>query len=176
MSLRTRARRRIGRIFHLLRPYKHVENSRRGARRAKRRHDPAIDWDLQITSDNVIVVCHDNQPIKHGFRDPKGKFGREFRISEHTWAEVSRLRARTRGLTYRIQRIEPMLALAHRLGLIAVLEPKNDRRFALAWPWKHIAEVADDVGATVSVRALRELHGVEHVAAARRAGFQAWLI
>ena len=176
MTLRTRARRHIGRIFHLLRPYKHVENSRRGAKRAKRRGYPSIDWDLQITRDGVIVVCHDGQPLRHGFFDPLRRIHRDARIRDLTWAQVSRLRARTGLRLYRIQRIEPMLKLAHRLRLTAVLEPKNDARFGLDWVWQYIAETAEQYGTTVSVRALRELHGIPHVAAARRAGFQAWLI
>lgn len=176
MSLRTLARWRVGRIYHRLRPYKHVENSKRGARLAKAMGYPSIDWDLQITADGVIVVCHDNQPLLHGFFDPLHRLQREAKISEHTWAQVSRLRARTGVRLYRIQRIEVMLAYAARLGLNAILEPKSNRRFSLAWPWEHIAAVAEDVGAVVSVRALRALGGIAHTAAARAAGFQAWLI
>jgi Glycerophosphoryl diester phosphodiesterase family len=176
MALRTLARRQIGRIFHLLRPFKHVENSKRGARRAKRLGFKSIDWDLQITKDGVIVVCHDNQPMLHGFFDPLGRLPRDAKISELTWAQVSRLLARSGGLFYRIRRIETMLAFAAHLGLVALLEPKSNRRFSLDWVWQYIAKVAEDVGATVSVRALRELHGEEHVAAARRAGIKAWVI
>jgi hypothetical protein len=176
MALRTLPRRLIGRIYHLLRPFKHVENSKRGARRAKRQGFPAIDWDLQITKDGVVVVCHDNQPMLHGFFDPLHRLPRDAKISELTWAQVSRLLARSGGLFYRIRRIETMLSFAARLGLVALLEPKNNRRFGLDWVWQHVAAVADDVGCTVSVRALRELHGAEHVAAARRAGFEAWVI
>lgn len=176
MSLRTLARRHVGRIFHLLRPYKHIENSRRGAKRAKRLGFPSIDWDLQITKDGVVVVCHDGQPLHHGFFDPLGRIHRDARIRDLTWAQAHRLCARTGVRLYRIQRIEPMLKLAHRLGLVAVLEPKSDKRFALDWVWQYIAETAEQYGTTVSVRALRELRGAEHVDAAQRAGFQAWLI
>lgn len=176
MSLRTLARRRVGRIYHRLRPYKHIENSKRGARLARRLGLPSIDWDLQITADGVIVVCHDNQPMLHGFFDPLHRLPRDAKISELTWAQVSRLRARTGVRLYRIQRIETMLRFAARLGINAVLEPKANRRFSLDWVWQRIVAVAEDVGATVSVRALPELGGVAHVAAARRAGIQAWLI
>lgn len=176
MSLRTLARHRVGRIFHLLRPHKHEENSKRGARRAKHHGFPSIDWDEQITRDGVIVICHDNQPMLHGFFDPLHRLPRDAKISDLTWAQVSRLRARSGLLLYRIQRIETMLAYAARLGLVVVLEPKGNRAFSLDAVWQYTAHVAEDVGATVSVRALRELGGVAHVAAARRAGFQAWLI
>lgn len=177
MSLRTLARNRVGRIYHRLRPYKHVENSRRGARLARALGFPSIDWDLQITSDGVIVVCHDNQPLRYGFHDPLHPLrSRDFKISEHTFAEVHRLVAVTHGRVYRIQRVETLLAYAAKLGLHVVLEPKSNHLFALDWPWQHIAAVAEDVGCTVSVYALPELGGAAHVAAARRAGFQAWLI
>lgn len=176
MSLRTLARRRIGRIFHLLRPFKHVENSIRGVKRAKRLGYPAVDIDLQITKDGVIVACHDNQPMLHGFFDPLHRLPRDAKISDLTWAQVSRLRARTGLLLYRIRRIEDVLRACARYGRIAVVEPKANREFGEYWPWQHIAAVADDLGVTVSVRALRELGGVRHIAAARAVGFQAWLI
>lgn len=176
MTLRTLARRRVGPIFHLLRPYKHVENSVAGVRRARRRGDPAIDIDLQITADGVIVACHDNQPLLHGFHDPLGRLPRDMKISEHPWAQVRRLVAFTGGRAYPIRRIERIFRACHRYGRIAVVEPKANRDFGLNWPWQHMALAADDLGCTVSVRALRELHGAEHVAAARRNGFQAWLI
>jgi glycerophosphoryl diester phosphodiesterase len=176
VALRTLARRLIGRIYHRNRPYKHVENSVRGVRLAKRRGDPSIDIDLQCTADGVIVACHDNQPLKHGFHDPLGRFGREFKISEHSWAEVRRLFAVTGGRVYRIKRIETILRACVRYRRNAVVEPKANRVFSLDWPWQHLALVAEDLGATVSVRALRELHGAAHIEPARRAGFKAWLI
>lgn len=176
MGLRTLARRRVGRIYHRLRPYKHVENSIRGVRLAKRAGDPAIDIDLQITKDGVIVACHDNEPMLHGFFDPIHRLPRDAKISDLTWAQVSRLVARTGVRLYRIRRIEDILRACARYGRTAVVEPKSNREFRELWPWQHIAAVAEDLGATVSVRALRELGGVRHIAAARAVGFQAWLI
>lgn len=176
MALRTLARPRIGSIYHRDRPFKHIENSPRGVRLAKAAGDPAIDIDLQITKDGVVVACHDNQPMLHGFFDPLHRLPRDMKISDHPWSVVSRLLARTGVRLYRIHRIEDMLRACVRRGRIAVLEPKANREFAEVWPWQQIAGAAQTVNATASVRALRELNGVRHVAAARAVGFQAWLI
>ena len=176
MSLRTLARNRIGRIYHRLRPFKAVENSIRGIRRAKRGGFRSIDIDMQITKDRVIVACHDGQPLLHGFFDPLGLTPHDTHMRDMEWATVRRFRDRTGFGLYRIQRIETMLHACARYGIVALLEPKGDHRFEDDWPWLHIATVADDVGCTVSVRALVELDGAAHVAAAKRAHIQAWEI
>ena len=176
MALRTLARRRIGSILHVKWPTpKHVENSARGIRRAKRLRKKSIDLDMQITKDGVIVGTHWALPMVHdGFFDPLGKIGRHTPVSELAWAQVSRLRAVTRGRVYRIHRIEELLAACERYGRVALLEPKGDRRFRIDAPWQHIALVADDLGATVSVRALPQ--NAAALPPARRAGFKAWEI
>ena len=178
MALLTRARRRIGRILHVAYPTpKHVENSVRGVRRAARRGFDAIDLDMQITKDGVIVGTHWGRPlIKDGFRDPRHLIGRHAQVRDLTWTQVSRLVAGRWPRRYRIARIERLLSECADRGVVALLEPKGDRRFAQAWPWEHIRDVAEDVGCVVSVRALTELDGRAHVAAARRAGFEAWEI
>jgi glycerophosphoryl diester phosphodiesterase len=176
MALRTLARRLIGRVYHRLRPFKHIENSPRGALLAKRAGDPALDIDLHITRDGVIVAAHDGQPGHYGFFDPLGVIHRDAKIRNLTWAQVSRLRCRTGWRLYRIHRIEDLLRACHRYGRIALIEPKGDPRFSQDWPWQYLAEEAEAAGTTVSVRALVELGGRAHIAAARRAGFQAWLI
>lgn len=176
MALRTLARRRIGSILHVQWPTpKHVENSIRGVRRAKRRRKKSIDLDLQMTKDGVIVGTHWALPMVHdGFFDPLGKISRHTPISELTWAEVSRLRAVTRGRAYRIHRIEELLAACERYGRVALLEPKGDHRFRADPPWQHITLVADDFGTTVSVRALPQ--NAAALPPARRAGLRAWEI
>lgn len=176
MTLRTRARNHVGRIFHVAWPIlKHVENSASGDRRARRHGYPAIDLDMLITADNRIVNTHWDRPLlKDGFRDRRGLIGRHARIRDLTWVEVSRLVAGRFPRRYRIRSIEAALGHCARLGLVAALEPKDDPRFALDWPWQHIAAVADDFGCTVSVRALPQ--NAAALAPARRAGFQAWEI
>lgn len=176
MTLRTAARHDIHGIYHRDRPYKHIENSPRGVRLAKAAGDDGIDIDLQITRDHVIVACHDNKPLEHGFFDPLHRLPRGMRIDEHTWAQVSRLLAHTNGRFYRIHRVEAMLRACHRRGRVAVLEPKANSAFKLDWPWQYIAEEAEEIGAIVSGRALAEFDGLAKVAAMRRAGINAWTI
>jgi hypothetical protein len=172
----TRARRRIGSIFHVSAPTpKHVENSDRGDRRAKRIGKRAIDLDMLITEDNRIVNTHWPHPMIHdGFRDPHGEIDKDTPVRRLTWVEVSRLRAGRWPRRYRIRSIEHALAHCARLGVVALLEPKGDPRFAKDWPWQHIATVAGTVGCTVSVRALSQ--NADALPAARRAGFEAWEI
>jgi glycerophosphoryl diester phosphodiesterase len=176
MALRTLARHEIHGIYHRDRPFKHVENSGRGVRLAKAAGDEGVDIDLQITSDGVIVACHDNQPMLYGFHDPLGRLPRDMKISEHTWATVSRLVAFTGGRVYRIRRIEAIFRACHRFGRVAVVEPKANHLFGLDWPWQYMVEEAEAAGTALSARALAELNGVVHIAAAHRAGVQAWLI
>lgn len=144
------------RIFHVQAPTpKHVENSDRGDRLAKRRGYNANDLDMQITSDNRIVNTHWSRPmVMDGFRDPYGLIQRHKMVRDLPWAKVSRLVAGRFPRRYRIRSIEQALTHCARLGLIAYLEPKGDPRFAQDWPWAHIRAVADDVGCHVMVRAL----------------------
>jgi glycerophosphoryl diester phosphodiesterase len=169
----TRARRRIGRIFHVEWPrWKHEENSVRGARYASRHGYDAIDLDLQTTADGFIVVTHWARPIRRDrFRDPRHKIGPNRPVSKLDWWQVRRLHTPD---GYRIRTVEHMLRICARLGLVALLEPKGDPRFKRVETWRHIAQVADDVGCTVSVRALPENAGA--LPAARQAGFEAWEI
>lgn len=173
MALLTRARRLIGRIRHVQWPVmKHVENSLRGIRYAARHGYDAIDLDMQITSDGRIVGTHWARPmVRDGFHDPDHKIPRYRTVRRMTYRQVRRLVSSDH---YRIQPIETLLRACARRGVVALLEPKGDPRFAQDWPWQHLAAVAEDVGATVSVRALRE--NADALAPARRAGFEAWEI
>jgi len=176
MTLHTLSRDAIHGVYHRLRPFKHIENSPRGALLAQRYGDQALDVDLHITSDGVIVAAHDGQPLHYGFFDPLHLIHRDATIAELTWAQVSRLRCRTGWRLYRIHRIEDILRACHRRGRVALLEPKGDHRFSLDWPWQYVVEEAEAIGTTISGRALVELGGVAHVAAMRRAGIHAWTI
>ena len=160
------------RIFHVAHPTpKHVENSDRGDRTAKRHGYDANDLDMLITEDDRIVNTHWDRPmVKDGFRDTHGTMWRETRVRAMTWAEVSRLVAGRWPRRYRIRSIEHALKHCARLRLIAYLEPKDDPRFAADWPWQHIRAVADDVGCEVRVRALPQ--NAAALAPARRAGFK----
>jgi glycerophosphoryl diester phosphodiesterase len=173
MALRTLPRRLIGRVFHLSWPrWKHEENSLRGAIYAHRHGYHAIDLDLQMTADGIIVVTHWSRPMrKDKFYDREHRLGRYRTVASMDWWQVRRLRTPD---GYSIRRVEALLRKCARLGIVALLEPKSDPRFRLDWPWLHIAQVAEDVGCTVSVRALPE--NAAALPAARRAGIQAWEI
>lgn len=162
-------------IFHTRKGEKyHRGNSIRGIRRARRRGYPAIDLDILITLDGVVIGCHWPRPLwRDGFRDPKRKVSKTADVKHLRWAVVHRLVAGyvTR---YRIQRIETLLGECARLGIIAVLEPKGDPRFDRRATWDHIAAIAEDKGAEVMVRALPQ--NASALPAARAAGFKAWEI
>lgn len=172
MALRTVPRNRIGRIYHRLQPFKHIENSLRGIRLAKRGGYDAIDLDMQITADGRVVGTHWGRPmILDGFRDPEHKIPRYTPVRRMTFAQARRLVTPGR---YRIQPIETLFAACARRRLVALIEPKGDPRFAHDTVWQYLAQVAEDLGTTVSVRALPQNSAA--LAPASRAGFQAWEI
>lgn len=163
------------RIFHVAWPIrKHVENSIRGIRRAARGGYDAIDLDLLITADNVIVVTHWDRPMRRdGFTDRLHRLNHDLRVRDMTWGQVQRLEAGG----YRIMRVERALEECARDRVIAYFEPKGDARFEQDWPWRHIAAVAKREGTRVRVRAIRNYPsrnaGLRRVRAARRNGFRA---
>lgn len=177
MAILTRTRRWLaGSIFHVSYPTpKHVENSSRGDRRAKRLGKRGNDLDLLITKDGWVINTHWPRPLlKDGFRDPKKRIGKRARVADLTWAQVSRLRAGRWPRRYHIRTVEAALRHCASLGLVAVLEPKGDPRFKSDALWQHIAKVAEEVGCAVSVRALPE--NADALPYAHRAGFETWEI
>lgn len=202
MTLQTRARRWFrGSIFHVEYPrMKHEENSNRGDREAKRRRKRGTDIDLTISAPDPrcpLVGDREHGPgdvcrghvlrnhwlralLRDRFRDPLRRIGRRARVDRLTWPKIHRLVAVTRGRKYRITRIRRALRHCARLGLAAVLEPKGDKRFELDWPWDYIFAVAEDVGCTVSIRALPEnaaaLAVAERVAARSGQHVETWEI
>lgn len=183
-------------ILHVEAPTpKHVENSDRGVLRAA--HDPhlnAIDLDGLITkADPHCPVCrpgtcrghlvgtHWPAPIlRDGFHDPLGLLGRHTTVANMTLPEVSRLVARTNGLTYRIHTLAHLVALCGHHGVIAVVEPKPDHRWTLDWPWQQLHGVATRFRTDLRSRTLRDLPepgaGLARARAARRNSVPAWLI
>lgn len=167
------------RIFHLKWPhFKHEENSLRGIRKARRGGFDAIDIDILITKDNVIVGCHWAKPLQRdGFHDPKHKIRRDARVRALTWEQLRRL---TTVDGFHVQRLDVLLPACARNHEIAYLEPKADRRFEADWPWQHIRGIAAACGAKVLVRTLRNMPtpgaGVRRAEAARRNGFKTNLI
>lgn len=148
----------------------HLENSIRGIRKAARLGYGAIDLDLNMTKDGVIVCTHWNRALlKDGFVDPLKRIQVNALISELTWAQVKRLRA-PEG--YRIQRLETMLRECKKNRIIAYLEPKGDKRFELDITWVYIKAAAKRAKCKIRVRSIRHLGGrnagVRRVRAARR--------
>lgn len=166
------------RIFHVQWPIlKHVENSIQGIRKAARLGYDAIDLDLLITKDGVVVVCHWMQPLKRdGFKDPWRRIQVHALVKELTWEQIKRLRAGNGE--YRIIRVERALRECYARKIIPYLEPKNDKRFEEDWPWQQIVAAARAIGVRVWVRAIRnfptEGAGLRRVQAARRNGVPRW--
>lgn len=160
--------------FHLKWPhYKHEENSIRGAVYADRHGYRRIDLDLQLTADRVVVVTHWARPMRHdAFYDPRGRIRPQTPVSQLTWRQVKRLRTRD---GYRIRKLDRMLKVCARLGIIALLEPKTPA-FAVDWIWEHIAETAARTGAHIEVYALRNHGGAEVVKVVERHGIEARVI
>lgn len=149
-------------------PY-HRANSVRGIRRAKRLGFSEIDLDMQMTLDGRIVGTHWPRPmLKDGFRDPYGVLDKDRTVASMTWLEVARLIAGRRPRRYRIRPIERLLRECGHRGIGAVLEPKGDPRFDDPAIWRHIAKVADDVGAHVRVYSFYP----DALRAAKGAGFR----
>lgn len=200
MSLTTRARRWYrGLIGHVQAPTpKHVENSNRGDKRAKRRRKKGNDLDLLITAADPhcpyvdhpehldgkclghVVNTHWPHPmLRDGFRDPKRQISPHRPVKKLTLPQVLRLVA-GRLRKYHIRTIEQALTHCAEIGIAAVLEPKGDPRFDQERVWLYIFAVAQQVGATVSIRALPENASALEVArrAAARTGqhVEAWQI
>lgn len=171
------------RIFHVNRPDEpyHRGNSLRGIRRAARNGWPAIDLDLQMTRDGVVVNTHWDRPmLRDGFRDPWRQIPKEKRVRNMTWNQVSRLVAGRLPRRYKIHRVERVLKACARRGIIAFVEPKGDPRFEDPAVWRYVAAVADDVGCDLRGRSIRNLGGfgagVRRVKAMRAAGIPANVI
>jgi hypothetical protein len=167
--------RRLG-IGHVKAPVpKHVENSNRGDRRAKRQGKGANDLDLQMTvpdphcphvghPEHVDGECHGHVVNTHwlrpcardGFRDPKHQVHRLARVDRMVLSVVLRLVAGRWPRLFRIRTLEQALRHCARLGIAAVLEPKGDPRLEQLWVWEYVAKVADATGCTVNVYALPE--------------------
>lgn len=183
--LPARRRARHG-VFHVKAPIKkHVENSIRGIITAARRLFAWIDLDLLITKadphcpfctkDGVecrghIVVCHWDRPmIRDGFFDPLGLLDPHTRVRDMTLEEVLRLRTKD---GYRIWRVESLLGECALKRIGAFVEPKDDPRFELDWPWQHLRAEAVRRRCRLKARTIRNFPtrgaGTRRAAAARR--------
>lgn len=185
-----------GSVYHVRKgEWYHRENSLRGVRAARRAGKRGIDIDLQMSKPcrpgdprhcgdahciGHVVGTHWGQPLlKDGFRDPLRRIPKTARVRDLYIWEIRRLIAVDRGRVYRIQPIERLLRECAKRGVVAVLEPKGDRRFELVATWQPIVRYADLVGAHLAGYAIRDIDkdgdpdGARRAAAMRAAGIDA---
>lgn len=181
----------VGHKFHVKSPTpKHVENSIRGSKRAKRRGYKTNDLDMlpdvvlreraqdptPMTFTEIeghIRNAHWPDCFRHdGFRDPKGILEKGDLLTEMHPHEIDRLVA-GHFPRYHIPTIEQQLALCGDIHLQALLEPKGKSR---VWRrqevWDYLAHVAEQNSTKTAVYCLNTLC----LPYARAAGFAAWKI
>lgn len=147
-------------------PYR-KSNSVAGLDLARRLGYPAIDLDLQITSDGIPIVTHWSTISTDGYSAPGIKA--DSRFDDLTWKQVARLRSRD---GYRIHTARAMIRMAHRRGLRVELEPKGNPAFQKVATWKPLATTVERTRADVQVKALSTLgYPAKILRAAHAAGF-----
>lgn len=182
-TLHTFERNQVGRKYHVEWPtLKHVENSARGVRYAKKHGYKTIDLDMlpdeELVQDQRKVAghiwnCHWPDPFRRdGFRDPKHILGKGDQMHEMNAAEVGRLRAGHLPRLYKIPHIESQLLLCAELNLQALIEPKHSPVWLRQNIWNYLASQCITHGTHCSVYS--EMH--ECLPFAREAGFHAWAI
>ncbi len=129
------------------------ENSPQGIKYAAKHGYSSIDLDMQITKDGVLVNTHWSQPMaKDGFYDPLGKLDPKTKVSEMTFAEVSRLR--NKDGQSRIHTLESQIALLKKYGIAGDLEAKNDKRFATDKVMGQIASMVRKAGIKANLKSI----------------------
>lgn len=164
-----------GRFTHLT-PY-HRNNSVRGLKVAART-TRAIDLDVQVTADGVLVCTHWGRPLLlDGYRDPAGKIRLTRHINTLTLAEVSRLRTRD---GYRIWTLRSMLRRSAKLGLRVEIEAKESRALERRKTWKPVARQVQRLKLNAVVKTISDLGGRRRAGrrmrAAHRAGLSTMLL
>jgi Glycerophosphoryl diester phosphodiesterase family len=147
----TSAPRTWGGFTHLT-PYRR-NNSLTGLRHAAR-NTKAIDLDVQVTKDGVIVCTHWSRPmLRDGFRDPLGRLRRTRSIESMTWKQVKRLRSKD---GHRIRTLHWMLNRAQVLSLKRVeIEAKDSRALGQPDTWAPVAQRGG--GLTLVVKTISNL-------------------
>lgn len=167
-----------GKIYHVPDapakvPYA-FENSPAGVRHAAKNGYAAIDIDLQVTKDGVVVATHTQDPLRKdarwgGFTDPTGKLkvGSKKKISEMTWAEVSRLVHKD---GYKIHKIEDIVAQAKKSGIALRFELKQSSAWIKKLP--EIAAIVSEAKVTAHIAIQTNKTGWKSTLAyAQRLGF-----
>lgn len=129
------------------------ENSPAGIAFAAKRGYASIDLDMQITKDGIPVATHWSKPLqKDGFYDPLGKINKDAKVSEMTFAEVSRLR--NKDGQSRIYSMETMVSLLKQHGIAGDLEAKDDPRFATDEMMGYLANLVRGAGIKANLKSI----------------------
>lgn len=129
------------------------ENSPAGIAFAAKNGYASIDIDMQITKDGVPVATHWSQPLKKdGFYDPLGKLDKNTKVSEMTFAEVSRLR--NKDGQSEIYSIATMIGHLKKYGIAGDFEAKDDKRFASDEVMGEIASLVRKAGIKANLKSI----------------------
>ncbi len=129
------------------------ENSPAGIAFAAKNGYASIDIDMQITKDGVPVATHWSQPLKKdGFYDPLGKLDKNTKVSEMTFAEVSRLR--NKDGQSQIYSIATMIGHLKKHGIAGDFEAKDDKRFASDEVMGEIASLVRKAGIKANLKSI----------------------
>lgn len=111
-------------------------NCRAGIRKAAARGATALDVDVQVTRDVMLVATHWERPmLRDGFTDPEGTLSRFTRVDRMWLHEVMRLRS-PEG--YRIRPVHHLIPTAHRHGVRLCLEAKQDAILERREAWEQL--------------------------------------
>lgn len=147
------------------------ENSFEGINYAASHGYKAIDIDVMVTKDGVLVGAHAWHPLESGFmggfRDPQGKLSANTRLSEMTFAEVSRLRHRD---GYRISALEDLIIHAKTRGINLIIEMKVPSEIEKQLP--HVAAILNEYDVKAGITSRKDKAGYVHaLSVARKLGF-----
>lgn len=148
-----------------------LENSIQGIDYAASHGYKAIDIDVMVTKDGVLVGSHAWEPLQSGitggFKDPTGKLDKDTRLSEMTLAEVRRLRHKD---GYRISTLEELIIHAKSRGINLILEMKVPSKIEKQLP--KVAATLNKYGVKAGVTSRKDKAGYVHaLEVARSLGF-----
>jgi glycerophosphoryl diester phosphodiesterase family protein len=147
------------------------ENTPEGIKFAADHGYESIDLDMLITKDGVPVGTHYTEPMKKdGFYDPLRKLDQDTKVSEMTFAEVTRLRNEDGQ-----SRIYPMTTMIEELkknGIAGDLEAKDDSRFATDEVMGQLAGQVRDAGIRANLKSIdRGSRSFDNLESAQKHGF-----
>lgn len=160
-----------GKMYHLsgAKGQKALENSVQGVQDAASHGYKSIDIDTQVTKDGVIVATHWSMPLlRDGFYDPEGQIGKNTRVDQMTYAQVSRLK-NTYG-PYQIISLADMINVlaSNNMNLSFELKAPNASRSLLP----QVASELNAAGVKAYVKGAISIPGMDNALGyARQLGF-----